>query len=260
MADRRGRRRHELVMTAWATSVIVTGVVVVALLEATHGLVLLLLAIAAVLIWRKSQSTKRRAESRERAARAAAELNRTAREAAERQLVIRPTATKDNPAGASRERTTWTAPAERARAGGEAEDSRYAAGAATNWRDPDVILRLSPPQFENAMVELLRMLGMRDVQRVGGRYRLTLDLTAQDPLGRTMLARCKRYARGHKAGAPDIQQLISMDYVGHHADVKLFVTTSDFTPGARDLAGHHDIELMNGSQIEELASRRHTGV
>lgn len=78
------RRRHDIVSATWIISVILAGVVVGTLLEATHGLVLFILVIMAIFAWRSHESTKRQAQRRERAAKAAVELNRTAMEAAER--------------------------------------------------------------------------------------------------------------------------------------------------------------------------------
>jgi curved DNA-binding protein CbpA len=77
-------RRYDVFSATWAIFVTVTAVVVAVLLEATHGIVLLLFVILALFAWRRHESSKRKAERRERAAKAAAELNRTAREAAER--------------------------------------------------------------------------------------------------------------------------------------------------------------------------------
>lgn len=96
---------------------------------------------------------------------------------------------------------------------------------------------------------------MTDVQRVGGRGDLGVDIAARDPTGRTMVVQCKRYARGKKIGSPGIQKFIGMAHVHHQADLKLFVTTSDYTDDARALARLHDIQLMDGSDIEKLARR-----
>jgi curved DNA-binding protein CbpA len=96
----RGRRRPEIATSAWMTSVIGAGVLVGLLLEPTHGIILILLVIVAIFAWRRQQSIRRRAEVRDRAAQAAAELNRTAREAAE-QRATRATPTERSHGGQS---------------------------------------------------------------------------------------------------------------------------------------------------------------
>lgn len=262
ITGRRGRRRQEVVTAAWITSVVVAIVVVGTLLEATHGFALLFLVILGVVGWRRHEATKQEAATREGAAQAAAAREQATSEAAERQRAERAAAANRDRAAketAARERAAKAAEAERARAAREAqeaEEKQRAARAAARSGDLEFILRLSPTQFEYTMAALLRMLGMTDVQRVGGRGDLGVDITARDPMGRTMVVQCKRYARSKKIGSPDIQQFIGMAHVHHQADLKLFVTTSDFTDDARSLARLHDIQLMNGSDIEDLARRQ----
>ncbi|MHB8334216.1 MAG: hypothetical protein ACYDEH_04870 [Acidimicrobiales bacterium] len=58
MSGRRGRDRLQVLAVAWITSVIVALCVVVALLEATHGVVLLLLVVLGIFGWRRHEATK----------------------------------------------------------------------------------------------------------------------------------------------------------------------------------------------------------
>jgi restriction system protein len=106
------------------------------------------------------------------------------------------------------------------------------------------------------MAVVLRMLGMTDIQRVGGRSHLSIVITAHDASGRTVLVECKRRASTKKIGAPDIEKFIGMVHLHHHADLKLFVTTSEYTDRARALAPLHGIQLMNRSDIENLAREK----
>lgn len=262
MTGRRGRRRQEVVTAAWITSVVVALVVVGTLLEATHGLALLVLVVLGIFGWRRHEATKQEADARQRAAQEAAAREQAAREAAERQRAERAAAAQRERTAkeaAARQRAAQAAEAERARAAREAqeaEEKQKAARAAAQSGNLEFILGLSPTQFEYTMAAMLRMLGMTDVQRVGGRGDLGVDITARDPAGRTMVVQCKRYARAKKIGSPDIQQFIGMAHVHHQADLKLFVTTSDYTDEAQALARLHDIQLMNGSDIENLARRQ----
>lgn len=133
------------------------------------------------------------------------------------------------------------------------EDLQKAGHRAALTGDLESIVALSPTQFEYTMAAVLRMLGMTEIQRVGGRGRFGVDITARDASGRTVLIQCKRRARTKKVGSPEIQKFIGTAHLHHHADLKLFVTTSEYTDHARALALLHGIQLMNGSDIEELA-------
>jgi restriction system protein len=122
--------------------------------------------------------------------------------------------------------------------------------------DIELILALSHAQFEYAMAVVLRMLGMTDIQRVGGRGHLSVVITARDASGRTGLIQCKRRANTKKIGSPEIEKFIGMTHLHRHADLKLFVTTSEYTDRAQALAQLHGIQLMNGSDIENLAKKK----
>ena len=138
----------------------------------------------------------------------------------------------------------------------ETEELQEAGRGAALSGDLELILALSPTQFEYTMAAILRMLGMTDIRRVGGRGQLGVDITARDASGRTMLVQCKRRVRTKKIGSPEIQKFIGMAHTHHQADLKLFVTTSEYTDHARARAHLHGIQVMNGSDIEDLA-RRH---
>jgi restriction system protein len=138
----------------------------------------------------------------------------------------------------------------------ETEELQEAGHGAALSGDLESILALSPTQFEYTMAAILRMLGMTEIQRVGGRGHLGVDITARDASGRTILVQCKRRARTKKIGSPEIQKFIGMAHMHHHADLKLFVTTSEYTDDAQALAHLRGIQLMDGSDIEDLARRQ----
>jgi restriction endonuclease Mrr len=148
---------------------------------------------------------------------------------------------------------------ERHRAEGEAretEELQNAGRVAALSGDLELILALSPTQFEYTMAAILRMLGMTEIQRVGGRGHFGVEITARDPSGRTMLVRRKRSARTKKIGSPEIQKFIEMAHLHHHADLKMFVTTSKYTDHAKALSRLRGIQLMDGSGIEDLARKQ----
>ncbi len=119
--------------------------------------------------------------------------------------------------------------------------------------DLEAILTLSPMEFEYAVASILRMLGMTGIQRVGRGGHLGVDVLARDTSGATILAQCKRRARTKKIGSPEIRRFIGSAHLHHHTNLRMFLTTSDYTKHARALAQLHDIQLMNGSDIEDLA-------
>jgi restriction system protein len=117
-------------------------------------------------------------------------------------------------------------------------------------------LALSPSGFEDAVAALLRRLGYRRVKVVGGAGDLCADVVCRGRAGEVVIVQCKRYAPGHHVGSAEVQRVIGMAFVHHHAARAIFVTTSDFTAAARSLARGHHIELINGRRLVELAQRR----
>ena len=117
-------------------------------------------------------------------------------------------------------------------------------------------LALSPAGFEEAVAALLRRLGYRRVKVVGGAGDLCADIVCRGRAGELVIVQCKRYAPGHHVGSAEVQRVIGMAFVHHRAARAIFVTTSDFTLAARNLARGHHIELINGRHLVELAQRR----
>lgn len=117
-------------------------------------------------------------------------------------------------------------------------------------------LALSPSGFEEAVAALLRRLRYRRVKVVGGAGDLCADIVCRGRAGELVIVQCKRYAPGHQVGSAEVQRVIGMAFVHHHAARAIVVTTSDFTPAARSLARGHHIELVNARRLVELAQRR----
>ncbi len=140
----------------------------------------------------------------------------------------------------------------------ETEDLQEAGRRAALSGDLEIILALPPTQFEYTMAAILQMLGMTKIQRVRGGGHLGVDITARDASGRTVLVQCKRRATVKKIGSPEIEKFVGMAHLRHHSDLKLFITTSGYTDQARARAHLHDVQLMNGSDLEELARRQQT--
>lgn len=114
------------------------------------------------------------------------------------------------------------------------------------------LLALTPRQFEAAVGEILRENGYRDVKHVGGAGDLTADLTCRDERGRSAVVQCKRYSPGIRIGSRDIQEFIGMMTVHHRADRGIFITTTEYTEPAADLARRHGITLIDGQELTRL--------
>lgn len=114
------------------------------------------------------------------------------------------------------------------------------------------LLMLSPQAFEEAVADLLRDLGYRDVKTVGGAGDLAADITCRDSAGQSVVVQCKRYAPGARVGSPNLQTFIGMITVHHRADRGIFVTTSEFSRPAIELAQQHGIRLIDGPEISRI--------
>jgi len=107
--------------------------------------------------------------------------------------------------------------------------------------------RLTPRQFEEAIADMLYLLGYYDVRRVGRSGDQIADVLAKDPEdGGLVVVQCKRHAPGIAVGSKEVQTFIGMAKVHHEADHAIFVTTSHFTEPAWRLAEAHGIELWDG--------------
>lgn len=135
----------------------------------------------------------------------------------------------------------------------ETEEVHDAGRGAAQSGDLEKILTLSPIEFEYAVATILRMLGMTGIQRLGGGGRFGVDIMALDESGGTILVQCKRRPATKRIGTPEIRAFIGTVHLHHRTDSKMFMTTSDYTDQARALAQLHDVRLVNGSDIVELA-------
>lgn len=121
------------------------------------------------------------------------------------------------------------------------------------WEELEDLLALDPYQFEHAVGAILRELGFRRVRRTGGSGDLSVDLTCVDKDGTTIAVQCKRYTPPARVGSAELQQFLGMVKFHHKAGFGLYVTTSDYTRGALNLAAQHkDLRLVNGLMLAEM--------
>ncbi|WP_327267719.1 restriction endonuclease [Streptomyces sp. NBC_01218] len=95
---------------------------------------------------------------------------------------------------------------------------------------------LDPYAFEEAVADLCRRDGCRDVEVVGGAGDLGADVLATAPDGRRMVVQCKRYGPTNKVGSQDLQRFGGTCYAVHGAETAVVVTTGEFTAPAAEYA------------------------
>ncbi|WP_328433298.1 restriction endonuclease [Streptomyces sp. NBC_00425] len=108
---------------------------------------------------------------------------------------------------------------------------------------------LDPDEFEQAIADLCRRDGCRDVDVVGGAGDLGADVVARTPDGRLVVIQCKRYCDANRVGSQDMQRFGGTCYTVHGADVAVVVTTSDFTGPALEYAGQCGIVCIDGRDL-----------
>ena len=116
--------------------------------------------------------------------------------------------------------------------------------------------------FERLIGRLLDSLGFSDVRVVGRPGDEGVDLVASfgnDLLQASVAVQVKR--RRDNIAAPDVSYL--RDRWSSRADKLLFITTSDYRPGARDVAedpSHKEVKLICGSELVEVMLKHGVGV
>jgi len=116
--------------------------------------------------------------------------------------------------------------------------------------------------FERLVGRLLDHLGFSDVKVVGRPGDEGVDLMANfgnDLLQATVAVQVKR--RRDNIAAPDVSYL--RDRWSSRADKLLFITTSDYRPGARDVAedpSHKEVKLISGTELVEVMLKHGLGV
>lgn len=121
------------------------------------------------------------------------------------------------------------------------------------WEELQDLLALDAHQFEQAVAAIIRELGGRQVRVTGRSGDLSVDITFRDGDGKSIAVQCKRYTPPARVGSVEVQQFIGMAKLHHKADAAIYVTTSDYTRGALQLAAQHkDLTLINGLMLAEM--------
>ena len=112
---------------------------------------------------------------------------------------------------------------------------------------------LSGREFERLISKLLERMQFRtEVTKSSGDGGIDIIAFLERPIiGGKYLFQCKRYAPNNLVGASTIRDFYGA--VSADRAVKgVFITTSDFTPQAREFAERTGLELMNLSQLRRL--------
>jgi restriction system protein len=141
--------------------------------------------------------------------------------------------------------------------------------AATNSELLARILAAPPSFFENLVVTLLMKIGYGGTREDAGRaIGKSGDggvdgVIDQDPLGLDRVyIQAKRYQPGNSVQRAEISALCN-DVSLKRASKGVFVTTSEYTKGAREVAEaarHINVVLIDGKRLTELMLRHHVGV
>ena len=111
--------------------------------------------------------------------------------------------------------------------------------------------------FEQYCAELFRLEGYKaktTPPTADGGY----DIDMIDPYGRRCFVECKCYSR-NTIGRPMLQKLYGAN-AQEEAERLIFITTTDFSKGARDYAEGVDMELINGKALLSLAERHRKAI
>ena len=125
-------------------------------------------------------------------------------------------------------------------------------GKLNHYQSLQEVLNSSPTEFEFLSGELLLKQGLLlSCKRVGGAGDLGADLIGHDKQGKKVIVQCKRYAIGNKVGSPELQKFMGMIQIHHMADYGIFITSSEYSSPAKELAGKHKelIKLVDGQEI-----------
>lgn len=132
----------------------------------------------------------------------------------------------------------------------------------------DLLYRIQeaePVFFERLVVELLSKMGYKGSKGTSKITQRTNDggidgIINQDPLGtQTVYIQAKRYQSGNNVQKPAVQAFRgALEDI--HATRGVFITTSDFSEGAKDTAKRQNIVLIDGVQLTNLMLQYQVGV
>ena len=109
---------------------------------------------------------------------------------------------------------------------------------------------LSPRGFEEWVAQYLGATGYIKIERIGGAGDLGVDILCQDAEGHRVAVQCKRYAEHRGIGSKDIQHFYGMAHL-RQADRRIFITTSFYKRGVKDIADLMSVKLVDGADLSQ---------
>lgn len=126
----------------------------------------------------------------------------------------------------------------------------------------DRLIKLEPHQFESVVAKLLKALGMGEISITGRTADGGIDGYGTMPILNIRVAfQAKRYAFQNSVGIELIQRLIGSVISGGY-ERGMFVTTSSFTAGAREVAERPDskVVLVDGEKLVDIMIDKGLGI
>jgi len=118
---------------------------------------------------------------------------------------------------------------------------------------------LTKSQFVRLITRLLVKMGFKSIRRVERARDRGADIIAfrEDPFGRLQkyAILCKKYAWYNNVRGRQVQVFCSMVREVHEADQGVFITTSNFSSDAKEIAERFPVELIGRQRIVELLNQ-----
>lgn len=114
--------------------------------------------------------------------------------------------------------------------------------------------RISPTDFERLVTEMLQQMGFEaQMTKASGDGGIDIEAVLDRPIiGGKYLIQCKRFDDGNPVGSAAVREFYGALRADHNAVKGIFITTSTFTPQARQFAQGLPIELITGEQLRNL--------
>jgi len=120
------------------------------------------------------------------------------------------------------------------------------------------VRKMDPKDFETLVGAWLTKRGYTNVSVIGQCHDRGVDVLATSPTGDREMFQCKRYRKGNNVNIDPIQKIHSLLHT-RGAKKGWVVTTSDFTPDAKDEAQLTKVQLINGSKLIKSLERYFPG-
>jgi len=105
-------------------------------------------------------------------------------------------------------------------------------------------------EFEKLVADVWEAQGWNTIVTSGSNDR-GVDVIAekQSPFSQKMVIQAKRYSESNKVGGPEIREYASLKQQESNVDSVVVVTTSNFTPQAKQTANDLNVKLLNGDGL-----------